>query len=119
MIAAFDKSSAQKTDCVSIGDLNDVFRRTFFGGRVVVTPGIRELPESDRIKLLEAVQGYDGFDDGNDPFREHDFGAIDLGEQRYLWKIDAYDRRLKFASPDPGDPRVTTRVLTIMCADEY
>lgn len=119
MIAIFGRQASRPAVAPSVCDLNDAFRRTFFGGRVVITPGIRELPEGDRIQLLEAVQGYDGFDAGNDPYREHNFGAIDLGNERYFWRIDAYDRRLEFASPDPADPRVTTRVLTIMRADEY
>jgi hypothetical protein len=30
-----------------------------------------------------------------------------------------YDRKTEFGSSDPADPAVTTRVLTIMRADEY
>ena len=50
---------------------------------------------------------------------EHDFGAIDEGGVRCFWKIDLYDRATEMGSPDPADPAVTTRVLTIMRADEY
>ena len=34
-------------------------------------------------------------------------------------KIDYYDRATEAGSPDPADPAVTTRVLTLMRADEY
>jgi hypothetical protein len=30
-----------------------------------------------------------------------------------------FDRNLKYHSPDPTDPAVTTRVITVMLADEY
>ena len=59
------------------------------------------------------------FDAGNDPHGEHDFGALAFGAERYFWKIDYYDADLTFASPDPADPTVTRRVMTIMRADEY
>lgn len=38
---------------------------------------------------------------------------------RILWKIDYYDRDRQFHSPDPADPKVTVRVLTVMRSDEY
>ena len=33
--------------------------------------------------------------------------------------IDAYDRNLRFGSPDPADPALTSRVMTIMLSEEY
>jgi hypothetical protein len=55
----------------------------------------------------------------NDPHEEHDFGAFDADGQRVFFKIDYYDESLSYHSPDPTDPAVTKRVITIMLAEEY
>ena len=34
-------------------------------------------------------------------------------------KIDYYDQNLSMHSPDPPDPAITQRVITIMLAEEY
>ncbi len=103
----------------SIRALNDDFRRTFVGGLVVITAGVEAMPADQRKSLLAKVRAFDVFTEDNDPHREHDFGAVDEGGVRYFWKVDCYDRATEFGSPDPADPAVTTRVLTIMRADEY
>jgi hypothetical protein len=99
--------------------LNDDFRRSFVGGLVVITAGVEAMPAEQRRSLLAKVRAFDAFTEDNEPQGEHDFGAIDEGGVRYFWKIDYYDRATEFGSPDPADPAVTTRVLTIMRADEY
>jgi Protein of unknown function (DUF3768) len=101
-----------------IRDLNDAFRRTFVGGTVVITAGVEALPSNQRRSILAKVRAFDAFTEDNDPHEEHDFGVVEHGV-RCLWKIDYYDREMEMLSPDPADPSVTTRVLTIMLADEY
>ena len=103
----------------SISALNDTFRRSFTGGGVVETPAVVALPDADRFALRLAVRVFKDFNADNDPHGEHDFGAIDLAGTRWCWKIDTYDRAKTGHSPDPADPAVTTRVLTIMRADEW
>jgi hypothetical protein len=102
-----------------IRSLNDAFRRTFVGGAVMVTQGVQALPLDQRRSLLQKVRIFDAFSEDNDPHAEHDFGAVDEDGERYFWKLDYYDRNMEFSSPDPAEPAVTTRVLTIMRADEY
>ncbi len=48
-----------------------------------------------------------------------DFGAFEHSGHHIFWKLDAYDRDLRYGSLDPADPRVTRRILTIMLAGEY
>ena len=106
-----------KTD--RIRTLNDAFRRTFVGGAVMITAGVEAMPLDQRSSLLQKVRSFEAFSENNDPHGEHDFGAVDEAGGRFFWKIDLYDRSMEFGSPDPTDPAVTTRVLTIMRADEY
>src|ERR1700686_5032027 len=119
------RNQAMTSTTVSVAEricaLNYAFRRTFVGGMVMITTGVEAMPVEQRRSLLQKVRAFDVFTDDNDPHGEHDFGAIDEGGVRCFWKIDYYDRATEFGSgsPAPADPAVTTRVLTIMRADEY
>ncbi len=111
-------TSAPVTTAERIRALNDTFRRTFVGGVVVITAGVEAMPSDQRRSLLEKVRGFDAFTEDNDPYAEHDFGSVDEGGVRCFWKVDYYDRATEMGSPDPADPDVTTRVLTVMLAEE-
>ena len=99
--------------------LNDKLRKTFEGGKVMLTIGVCALKDYDRAELLERVQTFNDFNPSNDPNGEHDFGAIDFKGNTYFWKIDYYDLDYLCLSPDISDENVTNRVLTIMRGDEY
>ena len=78
------------------------------------------LPDSVLADALAAVQAFDRFDgDADDPHDEHDFGTVEVGGLRLFWKIDAYDRALRFASPDRANPAVAVQVLTVLRAEKY
>ena len=102
-----------------IGLLNDQFRSTFTGGQVFMTRGIEALDERTRAEIIAAVMEFDAFDEDNDPYGEHDYGTVQIAGRTYVWKIDTYDLRLKYMSPDPSDPAVTRRVLTILLPSEW
>lgn len=116
-----------------IARLNDVARRAMgIASVVLTTEGIRALSDADQSRLRELVETFDAFTPDNDFYGERDFGAIYQGVDgvwsvsrpvdvavTVFWKIDAFDRELRFGSEDPADPAVTRRVLTIMLAGEY
>ncbi len=112
-------TSTTDSNADRIRQLNDAFRRTFVGGAVMITQGVEAMPLDQRRSLLQKVRSFDAFSEDNDPHQEHDFGSIDEAGIRCFFKIDYYDRKTEFGSPDPADPAVTTRVMTIMLADEY
>jgi hypothetical protein len=99
--------------------LNDHFRTTFVGGQVVMTAGVAALPLDVKARVLLAAQAFKDFDEGNDPHGEHDFGSFEVDGESYFFKVDYYAPDMQHGSEYPGDPERTTRVLTIMRADEY
>ena len=100
-----------------IRELNDRARQSFDECRVVLTPAVRNHQRLDDI--LRRVRRYRSFTAQNDPNDEHDFGSFALDGDVVLWKWDYLDWDLQYHSPDPADPDVTCRVLTIMLAGEY
>src|SRR5712691_4432560 len=90
-----------------IRDLNDAFRRTFTGGRVMMTCGVAGLPEVVKTKALQMVAAFEQFTPDNDPNGEHDFGSFELANRKFFWKIDYYDERCDSGSDDPSDPKRT------------
>lgn len=103
----------------AIRQLNDTLRVSFSGGRVMITQGVQTLSIDQQTAVMNAVRGFDDFTEDNDPYGTHDFGSFDIDDQKLMWKIDAYDKNLEYGSPDPSNPDVTTRVLTIFLASEY
>jgi len=118
-----------------IARLNDRARQAMGLACVAVaTEGFRSLPEGEQSRVRELLETYDAFTPDNDPYGERNFGAIYRDAdgrwstgypvqgnptEKVFWKIDAYDRALRFGSEDPANPAVTLRVLTIMLASEY
>ena len=114
-----------------IADLNDQFRFNFFvptfgprpvPGQIVLTRGICALPPDVQIRIWFAVSSFKDFAEGDDPYSEHDFGAVAMDDvpEKIFWKIDYYaDKACTAGCEDPSDPQASFRVLTIMLASEY
>ena len=99
--------------------LNDALRQTLTGGRAMITPGVAALGQAAVARIIKTIAVFDDFCQANDPYEEHDFGAFEAEGHTIFFKFDYLDSTLTFHSPDPADPAVTERVLTIMLAEEY
>lgn len=102
-----------------IAQLNDQLRRTFSGGKVMLTATVNGLDPTTKAEVLATVRAFETFDDDNDPHQEHDMAFFELKGERYFFKVDYYDKSMESGSEDPADPAQTTRVLTIGEASEY
>ena len=112
-----DATSADKV--LRVRALNDAFRTTFRGGKVVKTTGVAALPDMVVAEAFMQVASFNEFNPQNDPHGEHDFGAFVLCSRTFFWKIDYYDKNLDCGSEDPSDTEKTTRVLTLMLSEDY
>jgi hypothetical protein len=99
--------------------LNDELRHYLLGGLAVITPGVAALGQQAVERIVKTIAVYDDFCHANDPHEEHDFGSFQADGQTIFFKIDYFDKTLMYHSPDPSDPAVTERVITILLADEY
>jgi hypothetical protein len=99
--------------------LNDELRQHLLGGGAVMTPGIADLGAEAVRRIVQTLATFDDFCPANDPHGEHDFGSFEFDGANIMFKIDYYDKNLQFHSPDPADPSVTERIITIMLAEEY
>lgn len=108
-----------------IAGLNDLARKYLCPPhcRPVMTGWVAALPATERAAILQKVRSYNHFPKGDDPYGERDFGAFNHNGKKIFWKIDYYDKApieiMERCSEDPADPEITTRVLTIMLAEEY
>ena len=84
-----------------------------------MTPGVAALGADAAERLFRTIATYDNFCQANDPYGEHDFGSFEAEGHTIFFKVDYYDKSMTMHSPDPADPLVTTRVITIMLAEEY
>lgn len=103
-----------------VRQLNDTHRQLLPISMTVLTHGVATLPSDTLTLLLSLVKRFEEFAEDNDPYNEHDFGQVGIGSDKFFWKIDYYARDdFLHGSEDPSDPNKTSRVLTIMRAEEY
>jgi len=109
-----------------IAELNDKFRQSIcspnrdeLSAEVVITNGLYDLLATTpgTFEFFSSIGRYDSFKENNDPHSEHDFGSLEWHGETVFWKIDYYDRDLRYGK-DPLDVECK-RVLTILLASEY
>ena len=106
-------------DRARIRYLNDAFRKTFAGGKMVMTASVAALPEMVKASALIKLAEFDGFTPENDPHGEHDFLSFEHCNRRFIWKCDCYNNEMDGGSEYPADPNKTIRVGTLMLAEDY
>jgi hypothetical protein len=102
-----------------IRELNDILRKNLIGGLAVITPGVAALGAAAVEQIVKTIAVFDDFSHANDPHEEHDFGSFSAEGATVFFKIDYYDKSLTMHSPEPSNPDVTERVITVMLASEY
>ena len=107
------------TKTKAIRALNDELRQNFATGAALMTAGVAALGAETVARIVKTIGVYDDFWHASDPYEEHDFGSFEVDGYTIFFKIDCFDSTLTVHSPDPSDPAVTKRVITIMLAEEY
>jgi hypothetical protein len=102
-----------------IRELNDAFRQTFAGGKMVMTASVAALPQMVKASALVKLAEFNDFAPENNPHGEHDFLSFEHCSRKFLWKCDYYNKEMDGGSEDPADPDKTIRVGTLMFAEDY
>ena len=83
------------------------------------TPAVLLAAVVRTAQLRDALASFAEFPEGNDPYGEHDFGALELFGAKLFWKIDYYHPDHDSHALVPSNIDLCRRVLTIMLAEEY
>lgn len=75
------------TNIADIAAQNDDFRKHLSKGTLVLTRGIRANTSEDIKKIITKVRTFEKFDENNDPYNEHDFGAFDYKGKKISGKL--------------------------------
>jgi hypothetical protein len=106
------------TKTEAIRTLNDELQN-LSAGTALITAGVAAFGPEAVARIVKTIAVFDDFCHANDPYEEHDFGSFEADGHTIFFKIDYFDSTLTVHSPDPSDPAVTKRVITIMLTEEY
>jgi hypothetical protein len=75
-------TNSTRETAVKIAALNDLLPKGMIGGSVYFTQGVRALGDAFVSEALKAVRDFSDFSPENDPYVEHDFGAVAVPGRR-------------------------------------
>lgn len=110
-----DTESASNDNSAKLAALNDAARSNAFN--YVATRGVMALEPKTISEIFMGVQQFEDFNEDNNPYGEHDFGALTVSGNRVFWKIDYYNKDLSMGCDPFSDE--CCRVITIMLPEEY
>ena len=119
-----DSEQEREQNAKTIAAQNDRFRGTWgadftIPGRIVLTTAVAQLGVAVHVKIMQAVQNFDGLTEENDPTGEHEIGVFQIEGKTFRWKIDLYDGDFRHSSEHRVDAANTRRVLTIMTPQNF
>ena len=123
-LAALDDGEAQtegnEADVAKIRELNDRLRKLGDRslGTVVATIGVQALEFHEQQALFQLIRNFDDFNEGLDPYGEHQAGEVEYKSVKYWFWFDYFDANYEYGSENPADPKQCKRVMTIMLPHE-
>ena len=100
----------------TIQRFNDLLRVAYAGGEIVLSDGVRALHPAQVSDVMRCMREFKNADQFGP---EHSFGVFEALGKRFVFLITYYDRAWSGPSPDPANPRVTSRFLALMLETEY
>lgn len=112
-----DSPISERTD--RIRQLNDQLRTLRGSGKIHIIGALADMGEEMQKEVLTAVATFAGFNEGDDPYGEHDFGTVTVEGEQFMFKIDYYAPDLENGSDDPADPAKTVRIMSVFHTSDY
>lgn len=105
--------------CAKIAVRNNEFRRTFFGGKIRLSPGVRAIRDQKSLSpLYQLIKTDDPSEYASRPLATNCLGIVQWEGLFFRWDIELTDLSGRYLSPEPANPDVTLRTLQISLADE-
>ena len=82
-----------------------------------MAPAVAGEAETFRLLAVQAIASFDAFTEDNDAIGHHASGTVTVEGRTVVWRIELCDVNFEFLSPDPADPAVTRRELSIRFPD--